>query len=77
MIDNCYVQDQGISISDIVIVEKDENYKKNLHPLKAAYCPECGYTEFYIALPETKVEKEKDDFMSRINLDSIMRPVEK
>ena len=73
MIDDCYVIDQGVSISDVVIVEKDADYKKILHPVKAAYCPQCGYTEFYIPLPKAaEDEKEKDDFVSRINRASIM-----
>ncbi|MBO6046700.1 MAG: hypothetical protein J6P61_03000 [Erysipelotrichaceae bacterium] len=77
MVENCYIQEQGVSISDVVIVEKDEDYKKILHPVKAAYCPKCGYTEFYINVEKSSAEKKaKDDFVSRINRASIMEEID-
>lgn len=48
MQDDCYVSDQGVSLSHIVVVEKDESYKKVELPVKAAICPTCGYVELYV-----------------------------
>ena len=52
MKEDCYLKDEAQAISDYTIVEKDENFKKINHPLKAAICKICGYVEFYVDVDE-------------------------
>ncbi len=66
-----YMEDQGVQISDFVIVEKGEDLKKTKHPIKIAICPECGYLEFYL---EKKVEEKprNKDYLKNIKYDSFL-----
>ena len=52
---DCYIQDSAKSISNLVLIEKDNNLKKKTHLVKAALCKTCGYIELYA---EPKEEKE-------------------
>ncbi|MEE0967673.1 MAG: hypothetical protein U0L85_11600 [Bacilli bacterium] len=53
---DCYLKDQGTVLSDFIVIEKDENYKKTEHVVKAAICKKCGYVELYVDLNE-RLEK--------------------
>jgi len=48
MKENCYLKDGAHKLSDLSVVEKDENLKKQEYPLKAAICKKCGYVELYV-----------------------------
>ena len=48
MLEHCYVENQGVAISHLVVVERDESLKKVERPVMAALCKECGYVEFYV-----------------------------
>jgi hypothetical protein len=48
MDEESYIIDQGVSISDLVLIKKDKNYHHEKYPLKAAVCPDCGHVELYI-----------------------------
>lgn len=48
MTDDCYVRDKATALNDFVIIEKDNNYKKIEHVIKAAICKKCGHIEMYI-----------------------------
>ena len=50
MSDNCYVEDAAKKISDLIIIEKDNNLKKTKYPIKAKICKTCGYVELYAEL---------------------------
>lgn len=52
MIENCYLNDKAQPISDFVVIEKDQDFKKKEYPIKAAVCKKCGYLELYIDLEE-------------------------
>ena len=47
MDEESYIIDQGVSISDLVLIKKDKNYHRVKYPLKAAVCPDCGHVELY------------------------------
>lgn len=47
MTEDCYIVDSPQPLSDLIIIEKDETFKKTKYPLKAAICKDCGYVEFY------------------------------
>lgn len=54
MAENCYLNDSAQPISDLIIIEKDENLKKKQYPVKAAMCKSCGYIELYAEIEEKK-----------------------
>lgn len=48
MENDCYLKDKGATLSDFVVIEKDSNFKKTEHVVKAAICKKCGYVELYV-----------------------------
>lgn len=52
MKEDCYIKDEAQAVSDYLIIEKDEDLKKQSYPLKAALCKTCGYVELYVDLSE-------------------------
>ncbi len=52
MKENCYIQDSAQPISDLTLIEKNENLKKKEYSLKAALCKRCGYVELYVDVKE-------------------------
>lgn len=48
MKEDCYLKDDAQALSDFVIIEKNDDYKKTAYPLKIALCKKCGHVEFYI-----------------------------
>ena len=48
MNENCYLQDKAQSLSDFVLIKKDNNYKKTTYPLHAALCEKCGHVELFV-----------------------------
>lgn len=54
MENDCYLKDKGATLSDFVVIEKDSNYKKIEHIIKAAICKKCGYVELYVDIEEPK-----------------------
>lgn len=52
--EDAYLVDQAIHLSDLHIIKKNEDYTKSDYPLMAAMCPQCGHIEFYVRLQEEK-----------------------
>ena len=50
-----YLSDQGLRLSDVLLIVRHEDYTKTSHPLKAAVCPKCGHEEFYIDIEKKEV----------------------
>ena len=50
MVEDCYIEDAAKNISNLIIVEKDNNLKKTKYPIKAKLCKVCGYVELYAEL---------------------------
>ena len=50
MIEDNYLSDEGIRLSDLRIIKRNDDYTKEAYPLKAAICPSCGHVEFYVDL---------------------------
>lgn len=48
MNNNFYLKNRAETLDDYVIIEKMPNFKKRVHPLNVAVCPNCGYVFFYI-----------------------------
>ena len=44
---DCYIEDAAKTISNLIVVEKDNNLKKTKYPIKAMLCKTCGYVELY------------------------------
>lgn len=55
MKDDCYIRDKATLLNDYVVIEKDENYKKTEHVIKAAICKKCGHIELYVDVKEKDV----------------------
>lgn len=47
MAEDCYLSDTAQPVSNYIVIEKDENFKKQEHTVKVAMCKECGYLELY------------------------------
>ncbi len=47
MVEECYVEDAAKTISNLIVVEKDNNLKKTKYPIKAVLCKSCGLVELY------------------------------
>ncbi len=54
MKNDCYLKDNASTLSDYVIIEKDDDFKKTQHIVKAAICKKCGYIELYVDLKENE-----------------------
>ena len=52
MKNDCYLKDNASTLSDYVVIEKDDDFKKTQHIVKAAICKKCGYIELYVDLKE-------------------------
>ena len=50
MVEDCYIEDSAKLISNLIVVEKDNNLKKTKYPIKAVLCKTCGYVELYAEL---------------------------
>lgn len=54
MKNDCYLKDNASTLSDYVVIEKDYDFKKTQHIVKAAICKKCGYIELYVDLKENE-----------------------
>lgn len=52
MVEDCYLHDTAQPMTQFIVIEKDENFKKTKYPLKVAICKTCGHIEFYADIKE-------------------------
>lgn len=52
MAEDCYLSDTAQPVSNLIVIEKDENLKKTEYPVKVYMCKKCGYVELYADLED-------------------------
>lgn len=51
---DCYLHDKAQTLSDFIVIEKDDNLKKTQYPVQVALCKHCGHIEFYAEIHTKK-----------------------